>query len=111
MLCKRLKKQPSIREQIEETFDFIEGDVISYETGYASGGSASTSTGKFRKAIFRSCRSIETTSGNTYLLVISYYDRNDFDRDLVGVFEITLINNSKRKTDPDRELIIKAEND
>lgn len=109
MLCKRLKKQPNVRKRIEETFDFIEGDVVSYETGYASGGMASTSTGKFRKAEYRDCSPIETTSGNTYQLVISYYDRNDFDLDLVGIYGITLIDNSKEKTDPNRELTIEVE--
>ena len=109
MLCKRLKKQPDISERIEETFDFIEGDVVSYETGYASGGMASTRTGKYRKAEYRNCNPIETTSGNTYQLVISYYDQNDFDRDLVGIYGITLIDNSKEKTDPNRELTIEVE--
>lgn len=33
MLCKKLQETPNIREQIEQTFDFIEGDVISYENG------------------------------------------------------------------------------
>lgn len=41
--------------------------------------------------------------------MISYYDRNDFDRDLVGIYEITLIDNSKEKTDPNRELTIEVE--
>ena len=109
MLCKRLKKQPDISERIEETFDFIEGDVVSYEKGYASGGMASTRTGKYRKAEYRNCSPIETTSGKTYQLVISYYDRNDFDRDLVGIYGITLIDNSKEKTDPNRELTIEVE--
>ena len=109
MLCKRLKKQPDISERIEETFDFIEGDVVSYETGYASGGMASTRTGKYRKAEYRNCSPIETTSGKTYQLVISYYDQNDFDRDLVGIYGITLIDNSKEKTDPNRELTIEVE--
>lgn len=109
MLCKRLKKQPDISERIEETFDFIEGDVVSYETGYASGGMASTGTGKYRKAEYRNCSPIETTSGKTYQLVISYYDQNDFDRDLVGIYGITLIDNSKEKTDPNRELTIEVE--
>ena len=30
---------------------------------------------------------------------ISYYDRNNFERALVGIYEITLIDNSKDRTD------------
>lgn len=52
------------------------------------------------------CNPIETTSGNTYQLVISYYDRNDFERDLVGIYRITLSDNGKEKADPDKYLII-----
>lgn len=106
MLCKRLKKQSGIREQIEDTFDFIEGDVVSYETGYASGGMATTRTGKYRMSKSDDCNPIETTSGNTYQLVITYYDRNDFERDLVGIYRITLSDNGKEKADPDKYLII-----
>ncbi len=90
MLCKKLQETPNIKEQIEQTFDFIEGDVISYEKGYISGDAKWSDDGKAKMDLGRSCESIKTTSGNVYHLGLSYYDENDFEPELVGIYHIYL---------------------
>ena len=90
MLCKKLQETPNIKEQIEQTFDFIEGDVISYENGYISGDGKWSDDGKTKMDLGRSCKSIKTTSGNLYHLGLSYYDKNDFEPELIGIYHIYL---------------------
>ena len=90
MLCEKLQNTPNIKEQIEQTFDFIEGDVISYETTYASGNGKWSEDGKAKKVIFRGCEQIMTPAGNEYLLLITCYDENDFEPELIGITEISL---------------------
>lgn len=90
MLCKKLQETPNIKEQIEQTFGFIEGDVISYEKGYISGDAKWSDDGKAKMDLGRSCKSIKTTSGNVYHLGLSYYDENDFEPELVGIYHIYL---------------------
>lgn len=37
LLCDKLQNTPNIKEQIEQTFDFIDGEIISYEINNSSG--------------------------------------------------------------------------
>ena len=107
MLCKELQETPNIKEQIEQTFDFIEGDVISYEKGYISGDAKWSDDGKTKMDLGRSCKSIKTTSGKVYHLGLSYYDENDFEPELV---EIYMAENNQENTGTDwfsKELTIR----
>lgn len=110
MLCERLKKDPNIKERIEETFDFIEGDVISYETSYSSGDGKWTKDGKAKMSKSWDCNPIETASGKVYQLVVQYYDENDFEPDLVGIYLISMVENNQENTGTDyfkKKIVIK----
>lgn len=100
MLCKKLQKTPNIKEQLEQTFDFIEGDVISYETGYSS-STGEWSKGKAKMALSEDCNPIETSSGKVYQLVVHYYDENDFEPELVGIYWISMVENNQENTGSD----------
>ena len=104
MLCERLKKDPNIKERIERTFDFIEGDVISYEKGYLSGDGQWSKDGKAKMDLCRSCKSIKTTSGKLYHLGLSYYDENDFEPDLVGIYQIYMYEINQESSGGNRHL-------
>ncbi|MCI7349354.1 MAG: DUF5104 domain-containing protein [Ruminococcus sp.] len=101
MLCKKLQETPNIKEQIEQTFSFIEGDVISYETSYSSSIGEWSKDGKAKMSLTRSCSPIETSSGKVYHLVLQYYDENDFEPELVGIYEIYMCENNQENTGTD----------
>lgn len=110
MLCKKLQETPNIKEQIEQTFDFIEGDVISYETTYSSSTGAWDKDGRAKMSLSRGCSPIETSSGKVYQLVLQYYDENDFEPELVGIYSITMVENNQENTGTDwfsKELTIR----
>ncbi len=100
-----------IKQQIQETFGFMDGKVISYQTRYASGSGEWNEDGKARMVKFSTCREIKTDGTNEYLLVISYYDENDFETDLVGIFGISFAEVNQNNTGTDsllKELRIDA---
>ena len=69
---------------------------MSYEIGYASGDGKWSEDGKAKMALTRSCSPIETSSGEIYQLVVHYYDENDFEPELVGIYWISLVENNQR---------------
>lgn len=101
MLCEKLKKMPNVKERIEETFDFIDGDVVSYKTRYSSSIGEWSKDGEAKMVLTNSCNPIETTSGKTYQLVVQYYDENDFEPELVGIFSISMVENNQDNTGTD----------
>ncbi len=101
MLCEELQKTSNIKERIEETFDFIDGDVVSYKTRHSSSTGEWSKNGKAKKVLTNSCDPIETTSGKTYQLVVQYYDKNDFEPELVGIFSISMVENNQDNTGTD----------
>ena len=112
MLCEKLQKTPNIKEQIEQTFDFIEGDVVSYKTRYSSSIGEWSEDGKAKMALTRSCSPIETSSGKIFHLVLQYYDENDFEPELVGIYGIYMAETNQENTGFDwysKELIIEAQ--
>ena len=109
MLCEKLQKTPNIKEQIEQTFDFIDGDVVSYKTKYSSSIGEWSKDGKAKMALTRSCSPIETSSGKVFHLVLQYYDENDFEPELVGIYGIYMAETNQENTGFDwfsKELII-----
>ncbi len=102
MLCERVQETPDIKEQIEQTFDFIEGDVISYDISYPTSSTGKWSEdGKAKIALSTACNPIETTSGKVYQLVVCYYDENDYEPDLVGIYCISMVENNQENTGTD----------
>ena len=109
MLCEKLQKTPNIKERIEETFDFIDGDVVSYKTKYSSSIGEWSEDGKAKMALTRSCSPIETSSGKVFHLVLQYYDENGFEPELVGIYGIYMAETNQENTGFDwfsKELII-----
>ncbi len=105
MLCKRLKKQPEIKRQIEELFDFMDGKVISYETGYLSGDTRSSSNGKFKMHIAHSLDEMITDTGKEYYLGVYFYDENGFEKDLVGINTISIVEINPNGTTADDRFV------
>lgn len=112
MLCEKLQKTPNIKEQIEQTFDFIDGEIISYDVDHPTSITAKWAEDKAKITMGNSCNPIETSSGKVYQLVVMYYDQNDFETELVGIFKIHMVENNQENTDTDyfsKELIIETQ--
>ena len=90
LLCQRLQNAPDIKKRIEETFDFIDGEIISYEINNSS-GNAKWEDEKAKIILYSCCNQIKTRSDKEYQLIISYYDENDFEPELVGVYRIAMV--------------------
>lgn len=90
LLCEKLQNTPNINEQIEQTFDFIDGEIISYEINNSS-SNAQWGGGKSKINLYSSCKQIKTHLNKEYQLIISYYDVNDFEPELVGIDYIAIV--------------------
>lgn len=101
MLCERLKGRSDIKQQIQETFGFMNGNVSSYKTGYVSGDGKWSKDGKAKMSKGSSCDEIKTDTGNEYQLVVAYYDENDFETDLLGIFGISFVEVNPNNTSTD----------
>ncbi len=93
LLCERLQNQPGIKQEIENTFDIFDGKIVSYEVGKIGGAGGVYIDGKVKEHKGHSCEQIKTSSEKVYQLVVNYYDENDFETDLVGIFFISIVEN------------------
>jgi len=80
------------KEQIQEAFDFIEGEIISYELARHTGGGSKAIEGGVvvHESISSIIRFIKTDTGHTYQIIASYV-LIDKDRDgTLGISGIIL---------------------
>jgi len=97
MLSQSAKDYPQTREQIQAAFDFIDGEITSYELpdhfpayAYVPGGGKVVENGEVTsESMTPVIKNIETDSGGKYRIWFSYYLVNDgFDESLEGLNQI-----------------------
>jgi hypothetical protein len=95
LFSQELQEYPLAREQIQEAFNFIDGEIISYELpAFAEGGGKVIEEGKIMSEnIAPIIYDIETDSGKRYQILFQYfiifeYDKNREGLVLVSVFEV-----------------------
>ena len=94
LLCPRFKDtNRDIDSQIQGMFDFIEGDIVSYDepTGAGCGGRSTAEEGWVEKLTMPNINNIKTTSNKTYQITYVYNFINKEEPDLVVIETINVI--------------------
>ena len=86
MFCERLKNQENIDEKIQEAIDLLDGKIISHKL-VGGGGRAHWGSDGNRVIENGGGHNIRTDTDKVYHLFIGIYKENDFDSDLIGIFE------------------------
>lgn len=91
-LCPKLHDtHPDLDDEIREFFDFIDGDIISYdEPRPAPGGGHSTSKGCVEKYFSTNIKNIKTSSGMTYNIQYYYHIIYHEHPELLGIEDIDI---------------------
>ena len=93
MLCENLKSRANIDSEIEELFNFIDGEIISYDEPNGSIQSKSTTPqGTDKLGIHGDVCNIKTSTGKTYVVKFYSYLVYLEEEENVGVASITLFN-------------------
>ena len=91
ILCERLKEKDDIDTQIQELFDFVDGDIISYDNprGGVRGGET-TPEETILKRTGGEIRNIVTDTERHYLIDFEAYVINKGNEDYIGVSSISI---------------------
>ena len=85
---------PELEKELQDIFDFIDGDIVSYDEpqflGY-SGGSTTPKDGWVEKDALPKIKNVKTSSGKTYEIGFGYYFVNKEHPELLGVSYINVI--------------------
>ncbi len=91
MFCEKAAKDQDLRMEIESIFDFIDGNIISYEKFFCSGESTSVEDGKtIRLNGEPNLMNVKTDSGALYRIQFSDILIYDADPTWVGIAEIAV---------------------
>ena len=91
MLCERCKNLPDIDEQVKKAFEFIDGEIVSYnEDHWGSACGASE-----RKDMGGHTSEIITDKGTEYTIGYKAWLTNEENPDLVGVYLISVKNDTE----------------
>jgi hypothetical protein len=91
MLCARCKNLPDIDEQVKKAFEFIDGEIVSYnEDHWGSACGASE-----RKDMGGHTSEIVTDKGTEYTIGYKAWLTNEENPDLVGVYLISVKNDTE----------------
>ena len=97
-----LTKDNSIDREIESAFDFIDGDIVSFDEPFtAAAGSIET------KSYGADTKNIVTSEGTYYTMSFNGEFRNDNDKSVEGVRYIKIINETKKKSSSDKNEYMK----
>ena len=96
ILCEKLKSKDDIEVEIQELFDFIDGNIISYDEpiGRVRGGKTTPEETILKKAGGH-IESIVTDTGRHYLIQFSSCIINKGNEDYIGVYSITILDKDK----------------
>ena len=91
LFCDEIKSRDSIDSEIENLFNFIDGEIISYDEFTVLGQSKnSTPEGIEEEGICGNIHNIKTDTGKNYSLYFYSYHINKEDEDSVGVTDVTI---------------------
>lgn len=94
MFCSKAKIRPDFDEQINEAFEFIDGNIISYDDYIASMDEVAYDEGKVvRKYHAPVTDHIKTDKNRTYKITINLYTVLDKDEGRVGITSLTVREN------------------
>ena len=102
MFCERIQKRTDLDDKIQEAIDLLDGEIISYTARGSEGSATWTRDGKKRISEFGSCREILTDNDKIYEFVIGFYRENDFESDLLGIFDFFFSEINKNATEDAR---------
>lgn len=96
MFCSRAKIDPDFDKQIDEAFEYINGNIISYDDYIPSASSANYDEGKLVERFYSPrIKNIKTDAKRTYKIVINLYTVYDKDEERVGINSLTVRENSE----------------
>ena len=92
MFCEKIKTRESIDSEIEELFNFIDGDIISYDEPDGSLQSKNTTPKGVKKlGLDGDISNIKTSTGKTYIITFYSYLVNVEEEEKVGVVGISIL--------------------
>ena len=91
MLCERCKNLPDIDEQVKKAFEFIDGEIVSYDEEHR----ASSVGASERKDMGGHTSEIVTDKGTEYEIGYKAWLTNEENPDLVGVYLISVKNDTE----------------
>lgn len=96
LFCRKAKKDPDFDKQIDKAFEYINGNIISYDDYIPSCSSTAYDEGKLVEAFFSPrIKNIKTDAKRTYKIVINLYTTYDKDEERVGINSLTVRENSE----------------
>lgn len=93
MLCERCKNLPDIDEQVKKAFEFIDGEIVSYDEEHR----ASSVGASERKDMGGHVSEVITDKGTEYEIGYKAWLTNEENPDLVGVYLICVKNMTEWK--------------
>ncbi|MCM1525045.1 MAG: DUF5104 domain-containing protein, partial [Ruminococcus sp.] len=94
LFCSKVKNKVDFDEQIDEAFEFVKGNIISYDDHITSSSSVDYDEGKLVKRHYGpSIKNIKTDAKRTYKLYINLYTVYDKDEEQVGITSLTIYEN------------------
>ena len=100
ILCEKLKSEDNIDTQIQELFDFIDGNIISHDEPIGRvGGGETTPKGTILQKTYGKIQNIVTDTEKHYSIQFSACVINKGNEDYIGVSSITILD--KDKYDPE----------
>jgi len=94
MFCSKAKIRPDFDEQINEAFEFIDGNIISYDDYIASMDEVAYEEGKAVERYYVPIiDDIKTDKNRTYKIAIRLYTVFDEDEGRVGITSVTIREN------------------
>jgi hypothetical protein len=103
LLSQNQQNYHKISEQIQEAFDFIDGEIISYElpTNTLGGGKVLENGKVISENIRIDIKNVETNSGKKYHIIIQYFliFKEDINVEGIRLIRINLIDDSSKIVD------------
>lgn len=107
-----IENHENLDDEIQGIFDFIEGDIVSYEKVWSGGNAGHKNNGKWiEKYSLADIRGITATNGNTYKIYFEYYFVNEDEPEMLGISYINVVlqEEDRQYDDPVVQYIISAE--
>lgn len=87
------------KEEIEDAFDFIEGDIISYDTNPMGGICKKDVVVKYYLDTWFYYTNVQTNAGKTYSIYVNYVYLDKYNKDNEGIVKITLCDNEDKENE------------
>lgn len=97
LFCSRAKNSVDFDKQIDEAFEFIDGNIISYNDYFPTDSSTSYDEGKLVEKYYGpTINNIKTDAQRTYNLYFDLYTVYDKDKGKVGITSLTIYERERK---------------